>query len=129
MKTAYYNILIIIISLIIGTAECKAQISSDTLQILIGNTIKSYKQLSIIKEKIIAMPNTKYVGYCQNHGLFLLYADKNFYTDKTDFFNQLVISTNSAELLLKEGRIEDIMNFCEYENEGDYDAVKKALDK
>lgn len=105
-----------------------AQTSSDTIQVIIGSTIKTVKQKNSIKEKIIAMPHIRYVGYCSNHDLYIIYANKNFYNDKTDFFNQVVIAANSAELLLKEGEIKDIVNFCEYEKEEDYNAMKKALD-
>ena len=109
--------------------QSRAQFSGDSVQVIIGNTLTSNKQIHNMKDNIIAMPHIKFVSYCPNHNIYILYADKNFYNTKTDFFNALVSATNSSKLLLKEGEIKDIITFCEYDTISEYDAAKKELDK
>jgi hypothetical protein len=129
MDKLHINKFIITLLLFVAFIKVKSQSSIDSLQIIIGNTITSRKQIENIKSQIASMPHTRYIGYCSNHHVFMLLADKNTYTDKNAFFTQLLSSVSSSELLLKEGEIKDIISFCEYENEADYDAVKKELDK
>jgi hypothetical protein len=107
----------------------KAQTSNDSLQIIVGSKITSQKQIAIMENHIKEMVSVRYVSYCSNHKLFMLYADKKHYGSKLDFFNALVNYTNSTQLLLKEGEFKDIINFCEYNSVLEYDAAKKESNK
>ena len=104
-----------------------AQVTGDSLQIIISNTKKSKESIDKTKGQILSMPHVIYIAYCSNHNLFLLYADKSYYTDKETFFKNLVSLTKNNEFLLKQGLFKDIINFCDYDDTNEYDAVKKLI--
>ena len=125
-----YNIQIAIIILFFSAFACNkliAQANGDSLQIIISNTKKSKELFEKTKAQILSMPHVIYIAYCSNHNLFLLYADKSYYTDKETFFKNLVSLTKNNEFILKQGLFKDIINFCDYDDTNEYDAVKKLI--
>ena len=124
------NIHIVIIILFFSAFACNkvmAQASGDSLQIIISNTKKSKELFEKTKAQMINMPHVTYIAYCSNHNLFFLYADRSYYIDKETFFKKLVSLTKNNEFLLKQGLFKDIINFCDYDDINEYDAVKKLI--
>lgn len=127
MNTNFIKKTILFFLLVLTVSAYKAQVNGDSLQIMIGHTIASKKQISILENQIKNMVSVRFISYCSNHNLFMLYIDKKHYGNKIDFFNALVDYTNSTQLLLKEGEFKDISNFCEYDSVLEYDKVKKEF--
>lgn len=80
--------------------------------------------INLVKTKIQGLSNVNYVGFCNNHKVFLIYVDPHFHGSSIVFLSNLIKSTGLYDLTLKEGSVTDIIGFCEFRDPTEHDKNK-----
>jgi len=101
----------------------------DSLGVILalGNT--DYYQE--VKSVIQTLSGVKYVAYCDNHSVFMLYIDKIAFNNRDLFLEKLLKLCPQASryLFIKEGVIPEFVPFCEPQNSTDAQTIKENFGK
>lgn len=118
------NKYLILFLLILSFQVFKAQSLQDSVSVLISPGTNNKAELNDIKTKILVLPNIHYVGFCNNHKVFLVYVDPNIHGTPEVFLANLIKSSGILSLQLKTGTINDILGFCEFNDPTEYNKNK-----
>lgn len=111
--------------LIVFSQPFKAQVLQDSVSVVISLTADNQTNISNVKSKIQALPSVHYIGFCNNHKVFLMYVDSHIYDSKNVFLSNLIKSTGIYDLVLKDGAVSDILNFCDFKDPLEHDINKR----
>lgn len=120
---------IVISGLLILTFNAKSQSLQDSIPVVISLADDSQLNINKVKNQLQSLSNMSYVGFCNNHKVFLMYIDPQFHGAKTFFLSNLIKSTGLYDLTLKEGSVADIIGFCEFKDSAEHDKIKLQLAK
>lgn len=121
----YIKKLFVLFALLFSVQCFKAQVMQDSIPVIISLTDDTQIKINTIKNQLQMLPSSKYLGFCNNHKLFLLYIDPFIHGSSTLFLSNLIKATGLYDLSLKEGSVTDIIGFCEFKDSSEYDANKK----
>lgn len=116
--------MIVVSGLLMFTNAVKSQTLQDSIPVIISFTDDSQLNISKVKNQIQTLSNLRYIGFCDNHKVFLMYVDPHFHGSSTVFLSNLIKSTGFYELTLKEGSVNDIIGFCEFKDSAEHDKIK-----
>ncbi len=88
----------------------------DSITVIISLNNNAQGKYAEVKNAIKSMPNISYVAYCGNHNIFMLYVNKQTYTDAEAFLKALLITNSQLKsfMYLKNGNIKEFLNFCSF---------------
>lgn len=115
-----------IFAFILVSKGISAQALSDSASVVISTGTDNSTTITQVKTSIKNITKINYLGYCSNHQVFMLYIDTNYHGSPELFLSNLIKNTGITSLTLKEGTVEDIKNFCEFNDPADYDKQKKS---
>ncbi len=116
--------LLFCIFLSFGATAIKAQALQDSIPVIISLTDDTQQNIKNVKAKFTGLSNINYVGFCNNHKVFLVYVDPAFHGSPVVFLASLIKTTGIYELSLKEGTIKDIVGFCDFTDPAEYEKNK-----
>lgn len=104
--------------------------SGITTKILLGITHNDDAVYSSLRTTINAMQGAKVLSYCNNHAVFMITYDANFYADANDFLIKLQKQSPDHALLLniKQGDFDGFVKNCEPADAADAKRLKASLD-
>ncbi|MCD6020015.1 MAG: hypothetical protein K0S53_3136 [Bacteroidetes bacterium] len=124
MKKIFQKKVILCFLLLAGFKTINAQALQDSVPVVISIINDKPAYLNNVKSAIKNLSHVNYVGFCNNHKIFLMYIDPVFHGSSTVFLSNLIKSTGLYELSLKEGTVKEILDFCDFKDPAEYDANK-----
>ncbi len=86
----------------------------DSVEVFVSITAHNDVVYNDVKALLNNLNGVKYLAYCPNHAVFMVYIDKNIYATNNDFKNRLLKSLYQYTKLLdlKTGAFKDFKLFC-----------------
>lgn len=83
---------------------------------VVFSTLKiDYATFQNIENKLKSLKKIEYLGYCTNHDVFIVKSSSNIFSNSDDLFNFVINKFDKSDLFIKkEGTIEDIIGFCDF---------------
>lgn len=107
----------------------KAQALKDSIPVMISPVTDNANSITAVKAAIKASPNTRYMGFCDNHNVFILYISRAAYGSANNFLASLKSSSGVTTLVLKEGKTDRILKACLFSDATEARTVKASYDK
>ncbi|MCD6020017.1 MAG: hypothetical protein K0S53_3138 [Bacteroidetes bacterium] len=124
MKKILQKKIILCFLLLAGFKTINAQALQDSIPVIVSIVNDKPVNINMIKSKIQSFSHINYVGFCNNHKVFLMYVDPSFHGSPNVFLSYLIKHTGFYELSLKEGSVAEIIDFCEFKDPSEYEKHK-----
>lgn len=128
MKKSMKLICILLFAVLFAN-KVKAQAMSDSVAVILSPGTTDLKTIHDVKATLKTMTGVRFVGYCNNHNVYVAYIDRKVHGSLSEFCDNLKSATNVSSLNLKKGKAEAIISFCSFSDPDDAAAIKAQLDK
>ncbi len=111
------------------TITIKAQVLKDSIPVMISPNSPDAKVIADVKSAISAASDVRYIGFCSNHNVFLLYVSQSVYGNSNNFLASIKTSSGVSSLIVKKGKINEILKACSFSDPAEASSVKLQYGK
>ena len=103
----------------------------DSLEVFVSIGGNDYETYIPTKTILQSFSGTIYLSYCTNHGVFMVYIDRNIYPTANDFLMAIRKASPlyASKITLKDGKFSGLLPFCDATDPIDNGSIKNNLGK
>lgn len=103
----------------------------DSVEVIVSVPKDNVMAYDKVRSVLSSMPGVKLQAYCANHSVFMVYINNGLYASKNFFLEQVqkYVPEVAQQVGVKEGKFQDLVNFCDVVNSEDAAIIKNNLKK
>ncbi len=106
------------------TNQAEAQALKDSIPVIISPQTVDTKAIDDVKLAIKAASSVRYIGFCSNHNVFLLYISRSDYGSSANFVSTIKTTSGVSTVVEKNGKLAQVLKACSFSDPAEAGSVK-----